>query len=276
MVKEKGVRLITVGGVLSWFFGVLFGLVGLGSLMSSSFVMGVTFLILAIVLLPPMKNFFKEKMNVEVSKGLKIGIVILGLIIMSIMNPPQLNSPEPVPIKESEIPKEKVYSQNEKIMVDYLIYEVVKTETFREMGTAIFNKKTNGKFVKVYLEITNNAKETKQIFSPRFKIEDNQGRKYDRLSDDMLYIADYLQFGQQLQPGLTTAGAIIFELPRDSEELVLIIKGDWVSVSETKVSLATIKEIGVDATQKEKQDKVMDEVMVDAEKQMEKLMNKYN
>ena len=125
------------------------------------------------------------------------------------------------------------------------------------MGTSVYEKTTNGKFVKVYLEITNNAKETKQIFTPRFKIEDNQERKYDRLSDDMMYIADYLQLGVQVQPGLTTSGAIVFEMPKDSQDLKLIINGDWASISEVKVSLTNIQNIGIDTTNQDKIDKML-------------------
>ena len=136
--------------------------------------------------------------------------------------------------------KETIYSMNKDVNVDYLTYKVTKAETFTEMGTSMFNKETNGKFIKVYLEITNNAKETKQIFSPRFRIMDNQERQYDRLSDDMMYINDYLEFGKQLQPGLTASGAIVFELPKDSTELKLVIKGDWVSISEIKISFSLL------------------------------------
>ena len=179
---------------------------------------------------------------------------------------------------KQEAPKEEVkeiiYSMNEDVKVDYLTYKVTKVETFTEMGTSIFNKETYGMFIKVYLEITNNAKETKQIFSPRFRIKDNQERQYDRLSDDMMYINDYLEFGKQLQPGLTTSGATVFELPKDSIELKLIIKGDWVSISEIKISLDNIKNIGKDTTQKEEQDKIMDEAMQESEEMMEELMNK--
>ncbi|MBU1644451.1 MAG: DUF4352 domain-containing protein [Nanoarchaeota archaeon] len=170
----------------------------------------------------------------------------------------------------------KLYSMNEEIEVDYLTYEITKAETFIEMGTSMFNKETSGKFIKVYLDITNNAKETKQIFTPRFKIEDNQDRKYDRLSDDMMYIADYLEFGKQLQPGLTTSGAIVFELPKDSLDLNLIISGDWLSVKEVKIKLSSIKNIGKDTTQQDEQDEMWDEAMEESEQQMEELMNKCN
>ena len=173
--------------------------------------------------------------------------------------------------KEQEF-KEKGYPINHNIQVDYLIYKVTKVETFTEIGTSLLDKKTNGKFVKVYLEITNNAKETKQIFTPRFKIIDNQDRKFDRISDDLFYISDAIEFGKQLQPGLPVAGAIVFELPKDSTNLILSITGDWVSTSEVKVALTNINDIGKDTTLKEKQDEMMDQIMSDAKKQTDELM----
>jgi len=171
---------------------------------------------------------------------------------------------------------EKLYSMNQNIQVDYLTYKVTRVETFTEMGTSFYNKKTNGKFVKVYLDITNNAKETKQIFSPRFRLIDSQNRQFDRLSDDMLYISDYLEFGKQLQPSLAVSGAIVFELPKDSENLNLIIKGNWVSIEEVRVPLSNIKNIGVDTTQKEEQDKMWDQAMEEGEAKMEEIMGKCN
>ena len=61
------------------------------------------------------------------------------------------------------IEKEIIYSMNQDINVDYLIYKITKAVTFTKMGTSMFKKETNGKFIKVYLKVTNNAKETKQI-----------------------------------------------------------------------------------------------------------------
>lgn len=146
------------------------------------------------------------------------------------------------------------------INVDYLIYNITNAETFTEMGTSMFNKKTNGKFVKVYIAITNNANETKYIFTPRVNIIDNQSRQYDQLSDYMMYIADYFEFGKQLQPGLKARGAIVFELPEDSAGLILMISGDWLSASKVKVSLSNVNDIGKDTTQQAKQDKLWNEM----------------
>lgn len=295
-MTQKEVKKITLGGILSWIFGVIFALAGLGAFTSSSFVAGFTFLIMGAVLLPPMNKLFKEKMNFELSTGIKIAVIIIGFVVVGMtMNTNttptktdnsqvatnnQVNTPvetqKETQIKEPETPKETIYSMNQDIGVDYITYKVTKAETFTEMGTSMFKKETDGKFVKVYLKLTNNAQETKQIFSPRFKIEDSKGRKYDRLSDDMMYIADYLEFGKQIQPGLTTSGAIVFELPTDSTDMKLIISGDWVSVSQVKVALSNIQNIGKDTTQKDKQDAIMDEAMADAQKQTDEMMQQYS
>ena len=42
-------------------------------------------------------------------------------------------------------PKQTLYNMNQDILVDYLSYKVTKVETFKEMGTSIYNKKTEGK-----------------------------------------------------------------------------------------------------------------------------------
>ena len=178
--------------------------------------------------------------------------------------------------QEVKAPQETLNSMNQNVNVDYLSYKLTKAETFTEMGTSMFNKQTTGKFVKIYLEITNNAKETKQIFTPRFTLLDNQDRQFDRISDDMIYIADYLEFGKQLQPSLSTSGAIVFELPKDSADLVLIIKGDFSSTSKVKIAISNIQDIGKDTTQKDKQDKMLSETMKESEAKTQELMNRCN
>ena len=154
----------------------------------------------------------------------------------------------------------KVYSMNEDVKADYLTYKVTKAETLTEMGTFTMDKVTEGKFVKVYLKITNNAKETKKIFSPRFKLIDSQDRQFERLEEDMSYITDVLEFGVDLQPSLTVSGAIVFELPKDSRDLKLSMRGNWLSIREIRIALSNIKDIGHDITQRAEQLKEIQEI----------------
>lgn len=168
---------------------------------------------------------------------------------------------EPEKTVPEAAPSETVYEMNTEVPVDYLTYRITKAETFTEMGTEFLDKQTEGKFIKVYLEIMNTAKETKDIFTPRFSIIDDQGRKYDRLSDDMMYISDILEFGAQLQPGLSKEGAIVFELPKDSQDLVLLVSGDWLSGKEVKIKITNIEDIGADTTLEDETDEDIEAMM---------------
>ena len=136
----------------------------------------------------------------------------------------------------------------ENVQVDDLTYKVTRAETFTVMGASLFEKETSGKFVKVYLDITNSGKETQQAFSSRFTLVDSQNRQFDRLSDDSLYISDAVEFGIQLQPSLTSSGAVVFEIPKDSYGLRLVINGDWLSTSEAEVEISDVTNIGRDIT----------------------------
>lgn len=178
--------------------------------------------------------------------------------------------------KVEESQKQTLYQINDPVVVDYLTYTVTKAERFKEMGTPFMDKKTEGTFIKIYIKIVNNAKETKNLFSPRFVLIDDKGRNFDRLSDDYFYINDAIEFGKQLQPGLGTSGAIVFEVPEDFNGLTLAITGDWKSTSEARIGITTLYDIGKDLTMQKEQDKIMEQAMAEGQKQMEELMNQCN
>ncbi len=74
----KESKKLTLGWALSWIFGVLFGLAGIshfGSLAS------VIFLLISFILLPPMNKFVKDEFEVELSRGLKIAIVVILMLV---------------------------------------------------------------------------------------------------------------------------------------------------------------------------------------------------
>lgn len=85
MVKET--KKITLGLILSWIFGVLFGISGLTFLFSGSIIAGGSLVLASLVLLPPMNKFVKEKFNFELSRGLKITLVIILFIIYTVNLP---------------------------------------------------------------------------------------------------------------------------------------------------------------------------------------------
>lgn len=289
MKKQQKFKL-TAGIIARWVFSCLFILNGLGFIILGAYFFGLLVVIFALLLFPPLEKRISGKYHVEFSTGFRwlIAIFILifyysGFATITTDEIGQYSYEAPyeqeVGISEeipAEVPKTKVYPMNQEVNVDEISYKAAKAETFREMGATFLKKETDGKFVKIYLDIKNNGKETQQIFTSRFTLVDNQERKYDRLSDDILYISEPLQLGVQLQPGLSTSGAIVFELPKDSEDLILIIRGDWLSTSEIKIALSKIVDIGKDTTLQQEQEKTMGEVMEQAQKETKELLNKCN
>ena len=85
MVEET--KKITLGLVLSWIFGVLFGISGLTFLFSGSIVAGGSLIFASLVLLPPVNKIVKEKFNFELSGGLKITLVIILFVIYAVSLP---------------------------------------------------------------------------------------------------------------------------------------------------------------------------------------------
>ena len=79
MTKEH--RKITLGLILAWIFGVLFGISGLSLLFTGVIVGGGALILASLIILPPACKFTKEKLNFELSRGLKITAVIILFIV---------------------------------------------------------------------------------------------------------------------------------------------------------------------------------------------------
>lgn len=71
---------ISVGLILSWIFGVLFALTGIISVFSEP-IPGLVMLIMAAALLPPVTKLVDQKWKFHLSSGMKIVVIIIGLII---------------------------------------------------------------------------------------------------------------------------------------------------------------------------------------------------
>jgi len=182
---------------------------------------------------------------------------------------------EKVEIKTEEKPEQKTTELSkigDDIRVDYLTYKVVKVETYTSIGTALLGKETQGLFYKVYLTITNNAKESKNIFTPRFKIIDDEGYSYDSDIEAEIYIDDTIRFGEQLQPRLAISGAKIFEVPKIAKNLKLEISGDWLSTDKVVVELDKIIAKGKETSMQDKIDDQLDEYKEQAQKNTDELM----
>lgn len=180
---------------------------------------------------------------------------------------------EPAP--EKQVEKEvKTFKIGEEIRVDDLTYVIDKVETYTSLGTSFFGKETQGLFYKVYLSITNNARETQNIFTPRFKIIDDEGYEYDSDTEGELYVEDTIFFGEQLQPRLAVSGSKIFELPKIAKNLKLEIRGNWLSTEKVVVDLESSKIItkGKETSTQDKIDDEIEDLTKQSQAELDKLL----
>ena len=91
MKTEKQVKTITLGLVLSWIFTITFFLLTLENIFIKHYFIGFLFLLIGLILFPPLNKYFKEQLKFELSKGLKITIIIILVIIIIVIIPKNSN-----------------------------------------------------------------------------------------------------------------------------------------------------------------------------------------
>ena len=127
---------ITVGLILSWIFGVLFGLTGIVSVFSEP-IPGLVMLIMAAVLLPPVTKLVDQKWKFHLSSGMKIVVIIIGLIIFGAT----IDTSNVSTTQQNEPPKEEQQAtQNEDVANETVATEPVneeqpKTETNEQVAS---------------------------------------------------------------------------------------------------------------------------------------------
>jgi RNA polymerase subunit RPABC4/transcription elongation factor Spt4 len=118
---------------------------------------------------------------------------------------------------------------NEGVSSDVTI-KVTGVEGKPEVGNQFSKEKAQGVFKIVSVSITNNQKDAITLDANTFNLVDDKGREFTystsgqtalSLADDTL--TDF--FLKQLNPGLTQAGKIVFDVPADAKGLKLKARG---------------------------------------------------
>ncbi len=110
-----------------------------------------------------------------------------------------------------------------------LAFTVISIDTAGSLGNQFTRRDAQGVFYVITLKIENKSDSTKTIDSSMLTLVDSQNRKFDRSIEAQ--IAKGLSQGkvdlflQQVQPGLSVTGDIVFDLPKDVTGLRLVVKG---------------------------------------------------
>ncbi|HNV62468.1 MAG TPA: Ltp family lipoprotein [Candidatus Cloacimonas acidaminovorans] len=121
---------VTISLVLSWIFGILFALTGIFSIFSDP-IPGLVMLVMATVILPPVTKIVDKKWKFSFSRGMKIGVIVIGLIIFGAT----VNSSSTDPnIQQAEKKEEQQFADDGNI-----INEVTTTNQIDEEQSQIKN-----------------------------------------------------------------------------------------------------------------------------------------
>ena len=78
--------------ILGWFFGIILILASFGNFIDYSLIAGTIFLIIALFVLPPSRKFLKEKLNIDLSRGIEITFIYLKKLKSNLNSSPPLFS----------------------------------------------------------------------------------------------------------------------------------------------------------------------------------------
>lgn len=84
--KEKQIKKITAGKVLSWIVGVYFILNGIMVALGGKFITGILQFVAAVLIVPPTNNFLRKKYDFEISGGLKVLIFFVFILIIPLIS----------------------------------------------------------------------------------------------------------------------------------------------------------------------------------------------
>lgn len=114
-MTEQTSKKISVGLILGWIFGVLFALIGIIAVFSEP-ISGIVMLIMSAVLLPPINKLVDEKWKFHLSGGIKVVVIIIGLIIFGSTidtskqqnNQPQVQQKQEQPVSKTEQKRDEI------------------------------------------------------------------------------------------------------------------------------------------------------------------------
>lgn len=137
------------------------------------------------------------------------------------------------------------YGIGDAVTIGNLQYNVTDAFTSPLVGSGLWAEFPKGSYVVIIVEIENVGKESEFISSGVFSLTDSQDRKYD--VDSASFYLSYMGFNvilfDNLGPGLTTRGSILFDVPKDDTGLRLKITGGWLSSTKEYIEIGDVADL---------------------------------
>jgi hypothetical protein len=124
---------------------------------------------------------------------------------------------------------EKTFGLNEAVQDGDLAFTVTNVATAKSLGNSYTEKDAQGMFYVVTVKIENKGNKTATFDSSMAKVTDDKGREFERSVEGQtakgMAQGGVDLFLQQIQPSLSVAGDLVFDLPADISNPVLLVKG---------------------------------------------------
>ncbi len=133
--------------------------------------------------------------------------------------------------QQAKTEEKTVAKLNEPVVSGDLSFIATSVSDSKILGNSFTKKEAQGTFKIITLKISNTGKETKTVDSSMIKLKDDQGRTYERSIEGQtakgLSQGKVDLFLQQVQPGLSVTGDIVFDVPADANNLILSVQGGF-------------------------------------------------
>jgi hypothetical protein len=144
---------------------------------------------------------------------------------------PVVTTPEPKP--EEEEPEEDILEVGigvpaEIADVSFMVNSIEETNEIKSSNQFVESAKTEGKYIIIDITVKNEKKESITIHSSYFKLITQDGVEYDPSTDGAVMMAmmdeeDF--FLQQVNPGLSKTGKVVFEVGADLDLNTAVLRG---------------------------------------------------
>lgn len=165
------------------------------------------------------------------------GIAFIALIVIAVIagsggnkssNQPSAGS-NSTASSNNKVDTTKTYGLNEAVQDGDLTFTVTGVETAKILGNQFTKKDAQGMFYVVTLKIENKGNKTATFDSSMAKVTDDQGREFERSIEGQtakgMAQGNVDLFLQQIQPSLSVTGDLVFDLPADVQNPMLVVKG---------------------------------------------------
>ncbi|HEY8083434.1 MAG TPA: DUF4352 domain-containing protein [Solirubrobacterales bacterium] len=101
----------------------------------------------------------------------------------------------------------------DKLTLKGTTYRVTDAETAKQIGGQYTGATANGTFVVVDIQLTNEEDEPATILEDNIRIVGGNGSTYSTSDDAILVYPDQTLLLEEIQPGVTESGKLVYDLP---------------------------------------------------------------